>query len=41
MIHSLDWGQYGDLQRGDYAKARDWIVELDDCSSARATRSTR
>ena len=30
MFHSLDWGQYGDLQRGDYAKARRWIEELDD-----------
>ncbi len=30
MVHSLDWGQYGDLQRGDYAKARKWIAELDD-----------
>jgi tetratricopeptide (TPR) repeat protein len=25
MTHSLDWGQYGDLQRGDYEKARHWI----------------
>ena len=30
MVHSLDWGQYGDLQRGDFAKAREWIAELDD-----------
>ena len=30
MVHALDWGQYGDLQRGDYAKARNWIAELDD-----------
>ncbi len=30
MVHALDWGQYGDLQRGDYAKARAWIDELDD-----------
>ena len=21
-VHAMDWGQYGDLQRGDYAKAR-------------------
>ena len=27
-VHSLDWGQYGDLQRGDYAKAREWISVL-------------
>ena len=25
MTHALDWGQYGDLQRGDYEKARQWI----------------
>ena len=30
MVHALDWGQYGDLQRGDYAKAKEWIAELDD-----------
>jgi len=29
-VHSLDWGQYGDLQRGDYAKARMWIETLSD-----------
>ena len=28
-VHSLDWGQYGDLQRGDYAKARVWIDRLE------------
>lgn len=28
-VHSLDWGQYGDLQRGDYAKARLWIERLE------------
>ncbi len=33
MAHSLDWGQYGWLQRGNYAKAREnietfeWMVE--------------
>ena len=27
-VHSLDWGQYGDLQRGDHAKARTWIERL-------------
>ncbi len=25
MLHSLDWGQYGDLQRGDYERAARWI----------------
>ena len=27
-VHSLDWGQYGDLQRGDYAKGKTWIARL-------------
>ena len=25
MVHALDWGQYGDLQRGDYERAARWI----------------
>ena len=28
-VHALDWGQYGDLQLGDYAKARVWIERLE------------
>ena len=28
-VHPLDWGQYGDLQRGDYARARTWIERLE------------
>ena len=28
-VHSLDWGQYGDLQYGDYAKAWTWIERLE------------
>ena len=28
-VHPLDWGQYGDLQLGDYAKARKWIERLE------------
>ena len=28
-VHALDWGQYGDLQRGDYEKARLWIERID------------
>ncbi len=28
-VHALDWGQYGDLQRGDYEKARLWIERLE------------
>ena len=31
-VHSLDWGQYGDLQRGDYDKARLWIERLEQIS---------
>ena len=43
-VHPLDWGQYGDLQRGDYAKARIWIERLETVAresdgQARATRS--
>ncbi len=32
-IHSLDWGQYGDLQRGDYEHARLWIERIETMSS--------
>jgi tetratricopeptide (TPR) repeat protein len=28
MVHSLDWGQYGDLQRGDVEHAEHWRTEL-------------
>ena len=28
-IHPLDWGQYGDLQLGDYEKAQRWIDRLE------------
>ena len=28
-LHSLDWGQYGDLQRGDYQRAELWIERLE------------
>ena len=28
-VHSLDWGQYGDLQRGDYERGRLWIERLE------------
>ncbi|MGH9322726.1 MAG: tetratricopeptide repeat protein [Vicinamibacteria bacterium] len=30
MRHSLDWGQYGFLQRGDYAKAKDAIERFEE-----------
>ena len=44
IVHALDWGQYGDLQRGDYAKAQRWIDELQSIkeksdSADRAVRS--
>ena len=29
-VHSLNWGQYGDLQRGDYKKAKTWIGRLEE-----------
>ena len=29
MVHALDWGQYGDLQRGDYEKAELWIERME------------
>ena len=28
MVHALDWGQYGDLQLGDYERAELWIERL-------------
>ena len=28
-VHALDWGQYGDLQKGDYEKARLWIRRVE------------
>ena len=31
-IHALDWGQYGDLQRGDYERARLWIERIETMS---------
>ena len=31
--HALDWGQYGDLQRGDYEKARLWIERIEKMAS--------
>ena len=43
-VHPLDWGQYGDLQRGDYEKARLWIERLEQLieesdGAARAVRT--
>jgi tetratricopeptide (TPR) repeat protein len=42
MMHSLDWGQYGYLQLGDYARARrhiDLIQQVVDKSKAARARS--
>ncbi|MCZ6503103.1 MAG: tetratricopeptide repeat protein [Gammaproteobacteria bacterium] len=44
MVHSLDWGQYGDLQLGDYDKARLWITrleEIDEASGGQASNLAR
>ncbi|MCG8469850.1 MAG: hypothetical protein MJB57_16860, partial [Gemmatimonadetes bacterium] len=32
-VHALDWGQYGDLMMGDYAKARLWMERLDELTT--------
>ena len=43
MVHALDWGQYGDLQLGDYKKAWTWIERLEKrlALSEGATRAAR
>ena len=28
-VHPLDWGHYGDLQRGDFTRARTWLERLE------------
>ena len=33
--HALDWGQYGDLQLGDYAKGRLWIDRIENMAAGR------
>ena len=33
--HALDWGQYGDLQLGDYEKGRRWIRRVEAMASGR------
>ncbi|MEM1228956.1 MAG: tetratricopeptide repeat protein [Pseudomonadota bacterium] len=40
MVHSLDWGQYGDLQVGDYERARVWIGRMEGIA-ARVEGQTR
>ena len=41
MVHALDWGHYGDLQRGDWEKAAAWRPLLDEVvvKSERAARA--
>ena len=29
MVHALDWGQYGELQRGDLERAKLWIERME------------
>ncbi len=38
MTHSLDWGQYGDLQLGDYEKARVWIERMEEIVAKNGTQ---
>lgn len=33
MTHALDWGQYGDLQLGDYERAELWIERMEEIAS--------
>lgn len=39
MVHSLDWGQYGDLQRGDYDRAALWIERMEGIAERNAGQS--
>ena len=41
MVHALDWGQYGDLQRGDYARANQWIERMVGISERNAEHHAR
>ncbi len=38
-VHALDWGQYGDLQRGNYAKAKTWIGRLEELTEKSGSQS--
>jgi len=39
MVHALDWGQYGDLQRGDYTSARQWIERMEKIAGTASEQS--
>ena len=38
-LHALEWGQYGDLQRGDYAKAKTWMERLEELNEKRGSQA--
>ncbi len=39
MVHALDWGQYGDLQLGDYERGRMWIERMKKIAIQNASQS--
>ena len=38
MTHALDWGQYGDLQLGDYDRAAMWIKRMEGVAERNSTQ---
>jgi len=38
MVHALDWGQYGDLQLGDYERAGLWIERMKPIAQQNSTQ---
>ena len=38
-VHALDWGQYGDLQLGDYEKAKHWIKRIESMAEGKFLES--
>ncbi len=39
MTHALDWGQYGDLQLGDYERALMWIGRMEPIAEKNSTQA--
>jgi tetratricopeptide (TPR) repeat protein len=39
MVHALDWGQYGDLQLGDYERAQLWIERMKPIAKENSTQA--